>query len=396
MDCTRRARSLRALILASTLLIPFSLAMAQMRGDGGHTGPGGGGGGRPGGRDGGMTPVDCPTACQKYADRIQRAALRMGASEEDAAARAAEALAKCQARCDGEPTEPPEPMSCEERAAAAAARCEARKGEDCTSVFLLTLAACKLREAEEPDTCRADCAKAAARVYEECREADDPPTRRECRQAANKALADCLAQCPAPPTCAERCTALGEILGTICGGENPPAGCANVQAILENCNTACEAPRPEPRPCTSACARVAEVLARLCEKVTPEEQKQACLATLAEFKTKCAEELAAQCAAEERVERMGFRKFMRGDVRRNRRIDLADAVTVLMGLFEGDGTIGECPDASDANDDGTIDLADAICILQHLFAGGRMPPPAGEEGHDGTTDGLACGEEANG
>jgi len=84
-------------------------------------------------------------------------------------------------------------------------------------------------------------------------------------------------------------------------------------------------------------------------------------------------------------------KFIRGDANSDGRVNIADAVTVLMYLFEnGHGPLG-CEDAADANDDGTLNIGDAIRILVRLFgAGTAFDPPYPGCGTDPTPDALSC------
>lgn len=60
-------------------------------------------------------------------------------------------------------------------------------------------------------------------------------------------------------------------------------------------------------------------------------------------------------------------------------VDIADAATVVSYLFAPPLYKPRilCRDACDCNDDGRVDLADAVCILVYLFQGGRFPPAPG-------------------
>jgi len=81
--------------------------------------------------------------------------------------------------------------------------------------------------------------------------------------------------------------------------------------------------------------------------------------------------------------------FIRGDTNRDGRVDLADAIAILAGLFSG-GPL-PCPDAADIDDDGRLLIGDAVTLLQYLFAGGANPaPPFPDAGLDPTDDGLGC------
>jgi hypothetical protein len=71
-------------------------------------------------------------------------------------------------------------------------------------------------------------------------------------------------------------------------------------------------------------------------------------------------------------------------------VDVSDAVFTLLRLFSG-GSAPECPDALDANDDGSVDLSDAVTTLGYLFAGApALPSPAEVCGADPTEDELSC------
>ena len=83
--------------------------------------------------------------------------------------------------------------------------------------------------------------------------------------------------------------------------------------------------------------------------------------------------------------------FTRGDADESGRIDVSDAVAILLGLFSGDGARLRCEAAADADDDDVIALADAIYILRALFQGGPAPPaPFPDCGIDATGGPLAC------
>lgn len=65
--------------------------------------------------------------------------------------------------------------------------------------------------------------------------------------------------------------------------------------------------------------------------------------------------------------------FLRGHVNEDDKIDLSDAVTLLLFLFRG-GSPPSCAMASDTNDDNKADISDAVFLLNYLFAGGLKPP----------------------
>ena len=82
--------------------------------------------------------------------------------------------------------------------------------------------------------------------------------------------------------------------------------------------------------------------------------------------------------------------FVRGDVNEDSELDLSDAVSLLIFLFQDDSIIN-CFDAADANDDGAVDIADAVRVLSHLFAGGAdLPEPFDGCGMDPSADDLDC------
>lgn len=82
--------------------------------------------------------------------------------------------------------------------------------------------------------------------------------------------------------------------------------------------------------------------------------------------------------------------FRRGDVDRDGRVNLTDAIELLDTLFT-ERPWFTCTDAADANDDGRLNLGDAVKIIRFLFAGDAMPPPgAFFAGRDPTRDDLNC------
>lgn len=81
--------------------------------------------------------------------------------------------------------------------------------------------------------------------------------------------------------------------------------------------------------------------------------------------------------------------FVRGDTNGDREVDVSDAITTLLYLFNGQ-PIGNC-NALDFNDDGIIDISDPIALLQFLFKGGNGPPgPFPQPGEDTTPSDLVC------
>ena len=84
------------------------------------------------------------------------------------------------------------------------------------------------------------------------------------------------------------------------------------------------------------------------------------------------------------------RVFTRGDPNGDGRMDLSDAIALLLHLFGGWDRI-PCHKSADANDDGVLDTADAIFILAHLFAAGAPPSnPFPVCAIDPTPDALPC------
>ena len=81
--------------------------------------------------------------------------------------------------------------------------------------------------------------------------------------------------------------------------------------------------------------------------------------------------------------------FRRGDVNGDGALNISDAVSGLLYLF--DGATVDCESAVDGNDDGSINLADAVSILSYLFSGtGNLPAPSPDCGVDPTADNLDC------
>jgi rhodanese-related sulfurtransferase len=85
--------------------------------------------------------------------------------------------------------------------------------------------------------------------------------------------------------------------------------------------------------------------------------------------------------------------FRRGDANSDKRVDISDAIFILLFLFDK-GRDPACPDAADANDDGAMEIADGVAVLYYLFLGqGALPAPFRECGLDVTNDGLACSSD---
>jgi hypothetical protein len=81
--------------------------------------------------------------------------------------------------------------------------------------------------------------------------------------------------------------------------------------------------------------------------------------------------------------------FIRGDARIDGRLNMSDAITVLLHLFRGQSL--PCRDAADVDDDGSIRIDDALAILGYLFLRGQAPQsPFPKPGRDPTEDDLDC------
>src|SRR5262245_32489999 len=89
--------------------------------------------------------------------------------------------------------------------------------------------------------------------------------------------------------------------------------------------------------------------------------------------------------------------FRRGDLDANGKVEITDAVNLLLFLFLGGGT-PSCLEAADFDDSGEKpDISDAVNILQFLFLGGAAPPAPGPFtcGPDPTKDALGCAMPCN-
>jgi len=91
-------------------------------------------------------------------------------------------------------------------------------------------------------------------------------------------------------------------------------------------------------------------------------------------------------------------QFLRGDANRDGRVDLGDAVSILVCSYligPISCSMDGCPDAADADDNGKIEVTDPIVILSVLFLGYDFPFPSPFPycGDDPTEDGLDCPSE---
>jgi len=69
-------------------------------------------------------------------------------------------------------------------------------------------------------------------------------------------------------------------------------------------------------------------------------------------------------------------RFVRGEVVADGRINVSDAVALLLTLFQGEERV-DCADAADTDDDGRLTISDAVAILRFLFGNGPGPAPPG-------------------
>jgi hypothetical protein len=81
--------------------------------------------------------------------------------------------------------------------------------------------------------------------------------------------------------------------------------------------------------------------------------------------------------------------FRRGDAGGDGKVDLADAIAILLRLC-GEGPALRCEAAADADDDGRVTFADALRLLRWLHGGGDRPPGPAACGPDPTPDALSC------
>ena len=87
--------------------------------------------------------------------------------------------------------------------------------------------------------------------------------------------------------------------------------------------------------------------------------------------------------------------FFRGDADGNGRINVADAVLIIQVVVGNLNAVYNCPDALDANDDGSANIADAVPVLRWVFQrGAALPAPFLSCGADPTDDDLGCEESS--
>ncbi len=79
-------------------------------------------------------------------------------------------------------------------------------------------------------------------------------------------------------------------------------------------------------------------------------------------------------------------EFRRGDPNADGRVNLADALCVLLSLHGRGCPVLTCLEAGDVNGDAGVSIADPIYLLNRLFGNG--PPPVGGAGADGTECGI--------
>ena len=82
-------------------------------------------------------------------------------------------------------------------------------------------------------------------------------------------------------------------------------------------------------------------------------------------------------------------QFLRGDPNGDLRVDVSDAVKVLLYAFAGSAL--DCEESADADDNGAIELTDAVYIVDFLYRDGPAPSePFPFAGFDFDADDLGC------
>ena len=82
-------------------------------------------------------------------------------------------------------------------------------------------------------------------------------------------------------------------------------------------------------------------------------------------------------------------EFIRGDPNGDLSVNVLDAITTVLFLFQGLQL--PCPDAADFDDSGVVDVTDVLGILGYLFSHEALPlPPFPGAGIDPTEDAMGC------
>ena len=91
------------------------------------------------------------------------------------------------------------------------------------------------------------------------------------------------------------------------------------------------------------------------------------------------------------VDLPGPRAFVRGDADSTLRLNVSDAIRIILHLFGGMPI--PCEDPADADDNGEVNVTDVITVLAYLFQRGPdLPAPHLQAGFDPTPDAFPCGE----
>lgn len=369
-------------------------------------------------------PPTCAERCERRMEAYARMCAAAGGDPEACAERAGALHQRCLERC-----ERPEPRRCVpeciEQARALYSACIEDGGdcETCRAEAIALLKECAAECPTKPEPCAERCAMAARAGLAGCLDAIDEEgivasctdeetqevdeacvaeamaaAEEACRLRTNEQLAGCLAECrrapepPEPPTCEERCEVAAQQVREACQkmqtGDADDPDCEQVVAqFMERCQAGCAAPEP-PGPSDVDCEALAARIRAGCEAEGGDPA--ACAERALLFQERCEARVAEHSRVMGLVREAAPRAFKRGDSNRDGKLDIADAIHTLRGLFLGQGSLA-CADAVDANDDGRIDIADPVRVLIHLFQGGAsLPDPLGDDGHDETPDGLIC------
>jgi len=357
--------------------------------------------------------VPCADKCAKASEALLAFLAKHEVAEAQAIAGVFEA--GCLVGCDH-----PKPRSCadgcEYLAEKALAECVAGGGteDECKVKVDEILKACLIRCVHRVPACADECAAGVRTAYAECvagitdeaiaavveASKDDlgNPTKtpaqakaklqRQCKLAANEALVTCIEEnCPkvTPPTCGDRCTAGAAKVKEICekmGGTAEQCGVL-VAEFGALCEKHCAGERLSP--CDVQCDEIAAKMKAACA-----EGDTACVEAADAFALKCKDTLGVICDREAADDSAPPRKFRRGDVNRDRKVDLSDCIETLSGLFQGKAGALDCENAADMNADGEIDISDAIQGLRYLFMGGTKLPPPNDEGYEEAITALMC------